>query len=86
MQVGRGVMILLSLLVLISTAHAQQVLTSTPTSIQRVPQEGPAPVWSYSLPALNVQMPSISAAALSPNGRCVAVAGREGNVEPRGAG
>ena len=65
MQVGRSATILLVLLVLISTAHAQQVLTSTPTSIQRVPQEGAAPVWSYSLPALSVQMPAISAAALA---------------------
>lgn len=75
MQVGASVTILVVLLGLISTAHAQQVLTSTPTSIQRVPQEGAAPVWSYSLPALSVQMPAISAAALAPNGRCVAVAG-----------
>ena len=75
MQVGRSVTILLVLLVLISTAHAQQVLTSTPTSIQHVPQEGAVPVWSYSLPALSVQMPAISAAALAPNGRCAAVAG-----------
>ena len=75
MQVGASVTILVVLLGLISTAHAQQVLTSTPTSIQHVPQEGAVPVWSYSLPALSVQMPAISAAALAPNGRCAAVAG-----------
>src|SRR5271166_447096 len=75
MQVGASVTILVVLLRLISTAHAQQVLTSTPTSIQHVPQEGAVPVWSYSLPALSVQMPAISAAALAPNGRCAAVAG-----------
>lgn len=75
MQVGRRVTTLLILLGSILTAHAQQVLSSTPVSIQRVPHEGAVPVWSHTLPAPSVQLPAITAAALAPNGRCVAVAG-----------
>jgi hypothetical protein len=54
---------------------AQVVVSSTPTSITSLPPEGPLPVWSHTLPAPSVQLPAITAAALAPNGHCVAVAG-----------
>jgi outer membrane protein assembly factor BamB len=58
-------------------ASSQVVLSSKPVQTESTPQaqEGAAPVWSHSLPALNPQLPAITAAALAPNGRCAAVAG-----------
>lgn len=56
-------------------ASAQQTPSPIPITIVRKPLGGPAPVWSYSLPAQSVQSPAITAAALAPNGACAAVAG-----------
>ncbi len=54
---------------------AQTVVSSTPIPTGRKPPEEGSPVWSYSLPAQTVQLPAITAAALAPNGACVAVGG-----------
>ena len=78
----RSAMILLALFLCTSVCALPQVVLSSKIQTEPTPpqREGAVPVWSHSLPAINPQLRAVTAAALAPNGRCVAIAG-SGKVE-----